>query len=531
MRPHTTPRAIASFIKKVRPYIFGLYIECESDVLIHNYLTYHVFGKLAWNTSTDVEKLLDEHARLFYGPAAVPMKDFFDSIERNWQRIAANVVETSEGPKTIYPSELILWSKIYSPDELKRLNGLFDKAEKLAAKDKLRLERIRFVRKEFMEPLMAEADKFNSANDAVKAWTFPVKAVKKGVKIDGKLDDEDWKNAPVFHLSGLNGKPVEVMSTARMTYDKENFYFALKWDEPFTAYMNANDRKFDEKEIWKDSTAEVFISPDGNRDHYYQVIVNPKGKVNDLEVTSGAEKHAWNSGADIKVRVEAGKAWYVEMRVPRKSMCASSPDGIRVNFARHRSLTGEKTLSALATWSPFIRKFSEVSRFGKLLFNAPANEKPNLLKNPDFEVAKIRNGAWTVRRDELDHKVFMTGGNSVRLECGKKAPYLYQRLSKLQPNKEYEVCFFVKLDKVKKLEARWSGFYIRFDLGGAKTVAQYFPAPPVQMDGSCNWTGFKFRVKTPSDFNKNKKAYISFVLRKASGVAWVDHVSITEVTQ
>ena len=153
------------------------------------------------------------------------------------------------------------------------------------------------------------------------------------------------------------------------------------------------------------------------------------------------------------------------------------------------------------------------------------------LKNPDFEVAKIRNGAWTVRRDELDHKVFMTGGNSVRLECGKKAPYLYQRLSKLQPNKEYEVCFFVKLDKVKKLEARWSGFYIRFDLGGAKTVAQYFPAPPVQMDGSCNWTGFKFRVKTPSDFNKNKKAYISFVLRKASGVAWVDHVSITEVTQ
>jgi hypothetical protein len=436
------------------------------------------------------------------------MKDFVDSIERNWQRIAANVVETSEGPKTIYPSELILWSKIYSPAELKRLNGLFDKAEKLAAKDKLRLERIRFVRKEFMEPLMAEADKFNSANDAVKAWTFPVKAVKKGIKIDGKLDDEDWKNAPVFHLSGLNGKPVDVMSTARMTYDKENFYFALKWDEPFTAYMNANDRKFDEREIWKDSTAEIFISPDGNRDHYYQIIVNPKGNVKDLEVTAGAEKTSWNSGADIKVRVEEGKAWYVEMRVPRKNMCASSPDGIRVNFARHRSLTGEKTLSALATWSPFIRKFNEVSRFGKLLFKAPA-AKPNLLENPDFEPSKIRNGAWTVRRDELDNKVFMTAGNSVRLECGKKAPYLYQRLSKLQPNKEYEVCFFVKLDKVKKLEARWSGFYIRFDLGGAKAVAQYFPAPPVQMDGSCNWTGFKFRVKTPSDFNKNKKAYIS----------------------
>ena len=34
--PHTTPRALASFIKRARPYIFGLYIECESDVLICN---------------------------------------------------------------------------------------------------------------------------------------------------------------------------------------------------------------------------------------------------------------------------------------------------------------------------------------------------------------------------------------------------------------------------------------------------------------------------------------------------------------
>ena len=82
---------------------------------------------------------------------------------------------------------------------------------------------------------------------------------------------------------------------------------------------------------------------------------------------------------------------------------------------------------------------------------------------------------------------------------------------------------------VKKLEKKWSGFYIRFDYGNGK--CQYFPAMPVQMEGSCGWTGFKFRVKTPEDFNKNKKAYISFILRKASGTAWVDHVSVREVTK
>ncbi len=526
--PHTTPRAIASFIKRVRPYIFGLYIECESDVLMHNYLTYHIFGKLAWNPDTDVEKLLDEHAKVFYGPAAVPMKEFFDTIERNWQKIAANVVETSAGPVTIYPSELVLWSKIYSSDELKRISGLFDRAEKLAAKDKLILERIKFVRKEFMEPLMAEAHKFHSANDAVNSWSFPVIAAETPVQIDGKLNETVWKKSPAFYLSAIDGKPTEVMSIAKMTYDNDNFYFGFKWDEPQTSKLAAADRKKDDREMWRDSTVELFISPDGNREHYYQILVNPKGLFSDLEVTRGARNYGWTSGAEIKTSVVPGKAWYAEIRIPRKNLGKCAPDGIRVNFARHRALNGEKVESAVYSWSPFVRKLAEVSRFGKLLFSAPA-ENPNLLSNPEFERDQIKNNAWAVRRESLDRRYFMTAGNSVRLECGEKSPYLYQRLSKLQPNKEYEVSFYVKLDNVKKLEKKWSGFYIRFDYGNGK--CQYFPPMPVQMDGSCNWTGFKFQVKTPEDFNKNKKAYISFILRKASGTAWVDHVSVREVTK
>ena len=526
--PHTTPRAIASFIKRVKPYIFGLYIECETDVLMHNYLTYHIFGKLSWNPDTDVEKLLDEHARVFYGPAAVPMKEFFDSIERNWQKIAANVVETSAGPKTIYPSELILWSKIYSPAELKRLNGLFDKAEKLAANDRIRLPRIKFVRKEFMEPLMAEANKFHSANDAVQSWSFPMVPARETVKIDGKLDEEIWKNSPAFHLSGLQGAPAEVQSVAKMTYDKDYFYFGFRWGEPHTAKIAAADRKFDDRELWKDSTAEIFISPDGRRDHFYQIMVNARGQICDLLVNKGAEEHSWNSNALVKTRIEPGKAWYGEIRIPRKSMPASMADGIRVNFARYRVLNGMKVATECYSWSPFVRKLNEVSRFGKLLFNAPA-AKPNLLTDPDFKLPLQRKDSWAVNRAGYDSKVFMTAGNAIKLDCSTKCYSAYQRLNKLKPDTDYQVRFFVRLEKVKKQLPKWSGFYIRFDFGNGKV--QYFPAPPVQMDGSCPWTGFKFNVRTPRDFNRNQKAYINFVLRKASGCAWIDHISITELSK
>ena len=62
-----------------------------------------------------------------------------------------------------------------------------------------------------------------------------------------------------------------------------------------------------------------------------------------------------------------------------------------------------------------------------------------------------------------------------------------------------------------------------------RSGCRYFPPAPVQMDGSCPWTGLTFRVRTPANFNANKKAYICFVLRRATGTAWVDHVSMVEL--
>ena len=211
--PHTTPRALQSFIRRVRAHIIGLYIECESDVVLFNYLTYHVFGKLAWNPDTDVEKLLEHHAKAFYGPAAVPMKDFFDSIERNWGKIAANAVETPMGPKTVYPSELVLWGSIYTPAELKRLTALFDRAEKLAAKDAVYLKRIKFVREEMLRPILEQAAAYYQVTDAVQSWKFFIGERKGQITVDGSPEDPGWRDATEMYLSGLNGAPAEVVVT------------------------------------------------------------------------------------------------------------------------------------------------------------------------------------------------------------------------------------------------------------------------------------------------------------------------------
>ena len=527
--PHTTPRAISSFIKRARPYIFGLYIECESDVLIFNYLTYYVFGKLAWNPDADVEQLLDDHARSFYGPAAKPMKEFFDSVEKHWQQIAANVVETAEGPKTIYPSELILWSKIYSPEELRRLNGLFDQAEKLAAKEKTFLDRVKFVRREFLGPVLQEAAHFNDMNSASKAWRFAMgKFTGKGTP-----SDKEWAAAPVFHLAGMNGKPAEVKSVVRAMYDDKNFYFRFECDEPRTDIMELNKYPVDGR-IWDDSDVELFLSPDGDRDHYYQILVNPLGCYADLEDHGGVKNFKWDSKAKITAKIVPGKMWQADIILPRSSMRKCMPEGMLAEFTRQRLLKDPSPRTVYYAWSPFARKFGDVLRFGTLLFEP--EKEVNVAKNSDMDPKKMRD-AWGVYSGAvLDKQIFVTDGCSVRLNGGKNpgnrkdgkyyAANLFQRMNYLKPETEYEVTFFARMDKVKKYEAKASGFYLRFDFGNGKP--DYFPRKPAELDGSCPWTGFGFRVRTPKDLDA-KKAYIIFTLRKADGTAWVDRVKIREI--
>ena len=543
--PHTTPRSIGSFIKRVHPYIFGLYIENESDFVMFNYLNYYVFGKVSWNPETDVDALLNEHARDLFGPAAVPMKEFFDSVERNWAKLASNVVETSAGPKTIYPSELILWTEIYSPEELKRLNSLFDQAEKLAAKNKLCLARIKLIRQQMLGPVLTEAKKFAEINSAVNAWNFYVPEGHLPVRVDGSLSDEAWKKAKPFYLFGLNGTPAEVKTSVKILYDKDYFYFGIECEEPYTGKMAVVPRKYDAKDIWKDSDVEIFLSPDGDREHYYQLQVNAKGSFCDLEVTKGGANFAWNSKATVKTAMLSGKKWTAEIALPRSSMRTASPKGVLADFARHRALDGIKIITPYYCWNPFAKKFGDVTRFGMIKFTE--DYRKNLIDNPDFDgviaadrwlrrpgySSKQERRWWSPKKFNRDVQYFLTGGGSARLDgtnedTPQPSSSAIQYLDKLlKPNTEYEFSFFARMDQVKMLSPKNSGFYVRIDTGDRKSVS--FPSYPVQLSGTCPWTRFSFRFRTGPNPASVSKAYVAFSLRKSTGSVWIDRVEMYEV--
>ncbi|HUT32790.1 MAG TPA: sugar-binding protein [Planctomycetota bacterium] len=216
--------------------------------------------------------------------------------------------------------------------------------------------------------------------------TCYVVETKAAPELDGKLDDEAWKQSPVYHLArSLDGggdaaQPTEV----RLLRDAKTLYLAFRCTEPLVAKLQATRRGHDSG-IWDDDSIEFFLGAAGA---YYHFGVNAVGSTYDGK----AKDASWNSGLKAAVGRETG-AWTLEAAVP---LAAMVPDG-RVptewiaNFNRNRHCAGTWQESA---WSPTFSGDSHVTeRFGKMLFKAPpAPEQPG--KQPERPV--VRKEAVTI---------------------------------------------------------------------------------------------------------------------------------------
>jgi len=167
--PHMAPHAMGEYYKRVSPWIFGAYAESETDSKIFSYLNLYVFSRVCWNTKTDVDAVIDEHHRLMFGAAAREMAAFYRLLEEKWTKsIAGNTVETDLGPVGVPVSDDDLFSKIYPPTLLDKCDKVFDAAEGKVAQDPDSLKRVRFMRRELLDPIRAKSKAYFDSFDVKK---------------------------------------------------------------------------------------------------------------------------------------------------------------------------------------------------------------------------------------------------------------------------------------------------------------------------------------------------------------------------
>ncbi|MBO4646843.1 MAG: DUF4838 domain-containing protein [Lentisphaeria bacterium] len=528
--PNFTPRAVGAFYQAAKNDIFGSFVESGSDRWMFGFLNSYVCSKVLWDWNTDVEKLIDEHCRLMYGKAAPQMSKFYTELENLWMdRILGNIVQTSLGDNWKIPTRRDIWTKIYTPAKIKEIDALLDQAEKAVAKDPASLKRVKFMREQLWQPVHEGAKAFQAETADRTAWTLYTAEAGGKITLDGKLSEPAWKKAEAIWLgASRTSKKTEVQTRVKMLQDADYFYFGFEADEPETAAIIAEtNRKPDDTEIWRDSSAEIFLSAELTSDFIYQFMFNAAGAKADLKNSLTTVDPKYESGFEVKTNVVAGKIWTAEVRIPRKAMPElNGRTAIVGNFTRHRVLKEQKIGTEFYAWFPKKRNIPEDC--GNIRLDGKKPEG-NLIKLADFEgsvhgVRHLGTGWSAVGKGAvltLDNAFFVTKGASLLLAGNCNA---VRQSIPVKPDKQYKLSFFIRTEKLNP------GFRGIIRFGGDPAPARYILGNYRDyIRDSVEWYRVEKTFRTPKQFGTQYEPFVEFFISKSTGKCWIDHVELYEI--
>ncbi|MDQ4139939.1 MAG: carbohydrate-binding family 9-like protein, partial [Bacteroidota bacterium] len=174
-------------------------------------------------------------------------------------------------------------------------------------------------------------------------------------KIDGNLNEGIWQSAPwTDYFTDIEGskKPKPTWNTrVKMVWNDTCLFIAAELQEPHVwATLKQHDAI-----IYHDNDFEVFIDPDNDTHHYYEIEVNAYNTIFDLFMTrpyrnGGQAMIPWRAeGLRSAVQVQGtinnpndtDKGWTVEMAIPLRILTfngkAKLPEegsAWRINFSR-----------------------------------------------------------------------------------------------------------------------------------------------------------------------------------------------------
>jgi hypothetical protein len=232
---------------------------------------------------------------------------------------------------------------------------------------------------------------------------YVARMVSKPIKIDGKLDDAAWADAPstgVF-VNTMTGGGAEQRTEAKLLWDNKFLYVAFdNADSDIWSSLNKRDDK-----LWTQEADELMIDADGNGKTYIELQVAPNGNVFDTylpeyrkyedSIDPKRKPYSWNSKMNVKVHVDGtlnkredqDKGWTVEMAIPLEDVTGldkasalklppTPGDVWRINMFRMDMPSG-KTQQASAWSPPMVGDFHALDRFGELVFGDDKGAVPS----------------------------------------------------------------------------------------------------------------------------------------------------------
>jgi hypothetical protein len=228
------------------------------------------------------------------------------------------------------------------------------------------------------------------------------------IKVDGKLDEECWKNVEKitnFHQRELdNGKPVTEPTQVAIVYTADKMYLGVWCFDSDPAGLTNKCMKRDFV-YWTDDNFEVVFDTYLDHRNGYVFVINPNGARADVLVTDNGSgfNPDWNGIWDAQVLCN-DKGWFAEIEIPFSTFKYPEKDTMDwgVNFERNIRRKREA-----AFWQGWSRDydFEHVSHAGKLIGLAGIQGK-ELIEFKPFITSGIDNNPGVSLG-----KVFKIGGD------------------------------------------------------------------------------------------------------------------------
>ncbi|HWL53391.1 MAG TPA: DUF4838 domain-containing protein [Chthoniobacteraceae bacterium] len=357
--PVFVPTILQADLKALAGKARGEFVECaytgDGKMLAPgiNHLGYYIQARLYWNPDLDMEALIDEYCRTFFGPAAQEMKEFYRFAEEVWMRPESRQITLTGG--------------FLRPADVERYFDILQRARAKASGDEAKR----------IDVILADCQPMKEIFPALQRQG-PDFAAPRGSgtpSVDGDLEKPFWSapaEAPAYVARDLkSGEPVTPETTVRFRWadDDSGLYIGITAREPQMEKLQLHGEALrDSESLYDNDFVELFLET--SEHSTFRMVVNAEGGIRDSCTDSRIVAVPIQWDADWTVATRRGKdRWTVELFIPRSSLAdaavptADLPWG--VNICRTRFAEDGKAQNSAI--SPTGGRFFVTEKFGNLI--------------------------------------------------------------------------------------------------------------------------------------------------------------------
>ncbi len=283
--PAYYPQLIVEDLRSLRGISMGDYIEIFPSP--PNYLNTYVTAQFLWDVDQDLDAMMEEFYRLFYGPAEKKMKAFIEYSEANWRTIPSSSESIDDIFERIHRAREVAGDSIYG----ERIDLLI----------------------EYMQPLREHQKKLGESRENIRRITAGTGVGK--YTIDGQLDEPFWDELPLYSFTSADPARDDqgsVATTVRIGWHNDALFLGIRCDEPLMDQVHIGHTVDGDLSWFHYDGVEIMIETP--QVSHYQIGVSPVGAITDMSRMGGFQPE-WSS--EVEVAAHIGDDFYsIEIRIP-----------------------------------------------------------------------------------------------------------------------------------------------------------------------------------------------------------------------